>query len=158
MATLFRKRLIPDECINLKNDNIIHIDNEKIITSWSTIRPKTEFSHGCSYYCLNEGWKISKFYKEDNSLAYVYCDIIDTAFDKDTDTYVFTDLLADVIIENSGFVRVVDLDELADACRQEIISNDMLQTALYRLNALLSIIYNSEFKKYLEELSSYEAM
>ena len=58
---------------------------------------------------------------------------------------MFTDLLADVIIENSGFVKVVDLDELADACRQEIISNEMLQTALYRLNSLLSIIYNGEF-------------
>ena len=115
MATLFRKRLIPDECINLKNDNIIHIDDKKIITSWSTIHTKAEFSHGCSYYCLDKGWKISKFYKEDNSLAYVYCDIIDTAI-KDSDTYVFTDLLADVIIENSGFVKVVDLDELADAC------------------------------------------
>ena len=155
MATLFRKRLIPDECINLKNDNIIHIVDNKIITSWSTIHPKAEFSHGCSYYCLDKGWKISKFYKEDNSLAYVYCDIIDTAI-KDSDTYVFTDLLADVIIENSGFVKVVDLDELADACRQEIISNEMLQTALYRLNSLLSIIYNGEFKNYLDVLSEYE--
>ena len=34
MATLFRKRLIPSECVNLKDDTIIHIDEDTIITSW----------------------------------------------------------------------------------------------------------------------------
>ena len=45
MATLFRKRLIPSECVNLKDDTIIHIDEDTIITSWKTFRPKAEFSH-----------------------------------------------------------------------------------------------------------------
>lgn len=53
---------------------------------------------------------------------------------------------------------VVDLDELADACRMSIISNDMLVTSLHRLNALLSIIYNGDFKDYLDELERYEAL
>ena len=156
MATLFRKRLIPDECINLKDDIIIHRDDKKIITSWKTIHPKKEFSHGCSYYCLDKGWKISTFYKEDNSLAYVYCDIIDTDYNVREDRYVFTDLLADVIIDNTGFVRVVDLDELADACNKNIISKDMLEAALYRLNELLTAIYSDTFGQYLDILSEYE--
>ena len=59
MATLFRKRLIPSECVNLKDDTIIHIDEDTIITSWKTFRPKAEFSHGVSYYVLKEGYKIS---------------------------------------------------------------------------------------------------
>ena len=126
MTTLFRKRLIPDECVSLKDDIIIHQDDSHIITSWKTFHPKAEFSHGISYYLINDGFKVSKFYKEDNSLAYIYCDIIDTAYDAGTDTYVFTDLLADVIIENSGFVRVVDLDELADAASAKLISDAML--------------------------------
>ena len=140
MITLFRKRLIPSECVNLKDDTIVHIDKEKIITSWQTFRPKAEFSHGISYYVLNEGYKISKFYR----------------YDKDTDTYVFTDLLADVIIENSGFVRVVDLDELADACSQGLISNDMLVNSLHKLNNLLSTIYNGTFRNYIDILESFE--
>lgn len=156
MTTLFRKRLIPSECINLKDDKIIHIDKDKIITSWKTFRPKAEFSHGISYYVLKEGYKISKFYKEDNSLAYIYCDIIDTTYEADTDTYIFTDLLADVIIENSGFVRVVDLDELGDACNDGIISNDKLVESLHKLNNLLNTIYDGNFDEYIRTLESFE--
>ena len=52
----------------------------------------------------------------------------------------------------------MDLDELADACRMSIISNDMLVTSLHRLNALLSIIYNGDFKDYLDELERYEVL
>lgn len=90
MTTLFRKRLIPDECVSLKDDIIIHQDDSHIITSWKTFHPKAEFSHGISYYLINDGFKVSKFYKEDNSLAYIYCDIIDTAYDAGTDTYVLS--------------------------------------------------------------------
>ena len=85
MPTLYRKRLIPDECVNLKNDNIIFLDSDAIVTSWNTFRPKAEFTHGTSYYVINEGFKISKFYKADNSLAYIYCDIIDTSYDAVSD-------------------------------------------------------------------------
>ena len=55
MPTLYRKRLIPDECVNLKDDNIIFLDSDTIVTSWNTFRPKAEFTHGPSYYVINEG-------------------------------------------------------------------------------------------------------
>ena len=45
---LYRKRIIPEECLLLKGDKLIRMDDEVIITSWTTINPKTEFSHGCS--------------------------------------------------------------------------------------------------------------
>ena len=155
MTTLFRKRLIPSECVNLKDDTIIHIDDEKIITSWKTFRPNRNSHTAYLTMCLRR-LKISKFYKQDNSLAYIYCDIIDTSYDKASDTYVFTDLLADVIIENSGFVRVVDLDELADACSGGLISNDMLVSSLHKLNNLLSTIYGGTFSQYIDVLERYE--
>ncbi|MBQ4284237.1 MAG: DUF402 domain-containing protein [Lachnospira sp.] len=150
MTKMYRKRLIPDECVLLKDDVIVQRDDDEIITRWQTLHPKPDFSHGTSYYCLKEGWKISIFYKSDNSIAYTYCDIIDTTYDEASDTYVFTDLLADVIIDNNGFVKVVDLDELAEACSLGIISNEMLVRSLHQLNSLLTIIYNGEFKKYLD--------
>ncbi len=144
MPTLYRKRLIPDECVNLKDDNIIFLDSDTIVTSWNTFRPKAEFTHGTSYYVINEGFKISKFYKADNSLAYIYCDIIDT------------DLLADVIIENDGRVRVVDLDELGDALTENIISCELMSDALHKLNKLLTAIYNGTFNEYIRILESHE--
>ena len=156
MPTLYRKRLIPDECVNLKDDNIIFLDSDAIVTSWNTFRPKAEFTHGTSYYVINEGFKISKFYKADNSLAYIYCDIIDTSYDAVSDTYIFTDLLADVIIENDGRVRVVDLDELGDALTENIISCELMSDALHKLNKLLTAIYNGTFNEYVRILESHE--
>lgn len=156
MATLVRKRLIPCECIELKDDIISCLEKDKIITRWETFRPKSEFSHGISYYVIDKGFKISKFFKPDNSLAYIYCDIIDTDYNKETDTYTFTDLLADVIIENSGLVKVVDLDELADACKDGLISNDLLVETLHKLDNLLQCIYSREFNNYIKTLESFE--
>ncbi len=156
MSTLYRKRLIPNECICLKNDKIIDKTDTYIVTQWDTIHPKNEFASGISLYLMDKGWKISKFYTTEHKLLYIYCDIIDTSFDVKTDTYVFTDLLADVIIENDGFVRVVDLDELSDACESSIISNEMLVTALYRLNGLLTLIYDHKLDQYLELLEKFE--
>lgn len=156
MPTLFRKRLIPDECVNLKDDKIIFIDDDIIITAWETFRPKAEFTHGISYYVIDEGFKVSKFYKADHSLAYIYCDIIDTDYNAESDTYIFTDLLADVIIENDGRVRVVDLDELGDALQSGIIDTTRLADALNKLNNLLATIYDGSFSKYLNILDKHE--
>lgn len=156
MAVLYRKRLIPDEIIELKDDKILFRDENYVITKWNTIRPKSEFSHGISIYCINEGWKISKFFDANNHLIYTYCDIIDTSYNNVSDTYIFTDLLADVIIENSGFVRVVDLDELADACAWGSITNDMLVSALHKLNTLLELIYNNQIQTFIDRLEQAE--
>ena len=129
MPTLYRKRLIPDECVNLKDDNIIFLDSDTIVTSWNTFRPKAEFTHGTSYYVINEGFKISKFYKADNSLAYIYCDIIDTSYDAVSDTYIFT---------------------------ENIISCELMSDALHKLNKLLTAIYNGTFNEYIRILESHE--
>ena len=155
MPTLYRKRLIPDECIHLKDDIIVYSDDNCLITQWETLHPKQDFSHGVSFYCISRGWKISKFFDSDHKLRYIYCDIIDTSYNPDTETYVFTDLLADVIIENNGMVRVVDLDELADAHKEHVISDQLLDTALRRLDSLLNVIYSGEFKEYVNKLDSY---
>ena len=155
MSTLYRKRLIPDECICLNNDDIIVQNNTQIITIWKTLHPKTEFAKGISYYVIDKGWKISKFYSEQDELVYIYCDIIDTFYDENTDSYTFTDLLADVIVENNGDVKVIDLDELATALKSDIISSHMIVTALNRLDALLKIIYNGELQEYINILDQY---
>ena len=63
ITNIYRRRLIPSECILLKDDIIVTQDSESIITTWNTLNPKTEFNHGCSLYLLKEGIKISKMYR-----------------------------------------------------------------------------------------------
>lgn len=151
---LYRKRIIPEECILLENDTILYQDQEVIITKWNTIRPKKTLHHGYSCYFLERGFKVSKFYDHEGKLISWYCDIIKHTYDAATNTYVFTDLLVDVIVYPDGFVRVVDLDELADALRDGLITDDEMQLALRRTDKLLSLIYKGAFARlqhYIEE-------
>jgi predicted RNA-binding protein associated with RNAse of E/G family len=145
--TLYRKRLIPDECVLLKDDTVLYRDSQIIVTGWNSLKPRKDLHHGCSCYYLSEGIKVSRFYLEDNSLICWYCDIIDYVYHKDTDTYIVTDLLADVIVYPDGFVKVVDLDELVTARQSGILSDSMLNAALLRLDHLLNIIYRGDFPK-----------
>lgn len=142
---LYRKRIIPEECVLLKDDKILYQDEQIIVTGWNTLKPKKELHHGYSCYYLNEGYKVSKFYREDNSLLFWYCDIVEHDYQPETNTYVFTDLLADVIIYPDGFVKVVDIDELVTALNENLISEDTLKKSLLCLSNLLDIIYSGHF-------------
>ena len=153
---LYRKRIIPEECIFLKDDVILYADKEVIITKWQTLHPKKTLHHGISCYYLDRGYKVSKFYDHDGQLISWYCDIISHTFDPAANTYVFTDLLADVIVYPDGFVRVVDLDELADAYRDKKITQEELQLSLRRLDKLLSLIYKGAFPKIQQFIESFE--
>lgn len=144
---LYRKRLIPEECILLKDDRILVRDDDKIITGWHTIKPRKDLHHGYSCYYLQEGFKVSKFYREDGSLLYWYCDIVSYEHEQDTDTYIVTDLLADVIVYPDDFVKVVDIDELVTALDEKLITQETLKTSLMNLNRLLEIIYAGKFSR-----------
>lgn len=147
VTRLYRRRLIPSECILLKDDIILEQNDEFLITKWNTIHPKPDFSHGCSCYFLREGIKVSKIYREDGSLVYWYCDIVDFSFDEATEALTVTDLLADVILYPEGRMEVVDLDELAEAMERELITKEQMTTCLRNLNHLLSMIYRDKFDR-----------
>lgn len=142
---LYRKRIIPEECVLLKDDRLLFQDEEMLITGWNTLKPRKDLHHGYSCYFLKEGYKVSKFYREDNSLLYWYCDIVEYDFSADTNTYIVTDLLADVIIYPDGFVKVVDIDELVTALNQKLISEETLKKSLLCLSNLLNCIYSGNF-------------
>lgn len=152
---LYRKRLIPEECVLLKDDRLLYRDKEIIVTAWNTLKPRKDLHHGRSCYYLREGIKVSRFYDENGSLLYWYCDIVSYDYDAETDTYVITDLLADVIIYPDGYVKVVDLDELVTAKEAGLLNDAMLKQALLTLNHLLQIIYDGGFEKLQEPLELY---
>lgn len=150
---LYRKRIIPNECILLKDDVILSSDENRIITTWQALHPKKDLHHGSSCYFLKEGFKVSKFCRKDNSLLYWYCDIVDFDYQPSENKMIVTDLLADVIIYPDGFVKVVDLDELVTALESHSISLDTLKSSILRLDKLLQIIYSGHFdtlKTYIE--------
>lgn len=148
---LYRKRLIPSECIRLDSDEILLRSDRLLVTRWKTIRPKKTLSHGASCYLLNEGWKISRFLDHEDRLICWYCDIIDYSYDSGTDTYVFTDLLADVLLYPSGEIRVVDLDEVAEAMENGLLSTVQACSCMRRLDALLKAVYAGRLLPKLED-------
>ena len=154
---LYRRRIIPDECILLKDDLILECNEERIVTSWKAIRPKKDLHHGYSCYFLKEGFKVSKFYYEDGRLLYWYCDIVDYDYIASDNKLIVTDLLADVIIYPDGFVKVVDLDELVTALESRAISLDTLKSSLNKLDKLLHIIYEKKFDILTKEIEKFEA-
>ncbi len=143
--TLYRKRIMPDECVYLKDDVILKCNEDIILTKWNALRPKKELHHGYSCYFLKEGLKLSKFYRNDDSLLYWYCDIVEYEYRPEDNSLTSLDLLADVIICPDGFVKVIDLDELAIAMDKGTLSEELLKKCLFRLNKLLQIIYRGDF-------------
>ena len=153
---LYRKRIIPEECVFLKDDEILFQDKEVIVTRWHTLHPKKTLHHGYSCYFTERGYKVSKFYDHQGKLISWYCDIVSHVYDPETNTYVFTDLLVDVVVYPDGFVRVLDLDEMADALRDGKMTGEELQDALRHLDKLLSVIYSDHFDRLQQYIERYE--
>ena len=145
---IYRKRLLPYECLLLKDDVIVSADEDRILTRWHTINPKTAFDHGSSCYLLKEGIKLSKFYRSDNTLLYWYCDIVEYQYSEEENALTVTDLLADVIIYPDGRTKVVDLDELAEVMEKGLIKSEQVQSCLRNLHNLLSLLYRDKFDRF----------
>lgn len=149
---LYRRRYIPNEKVRLKDDVIIYADERIITTKWKTLKPRSDFDHGCSCFYIHDGFKISRFYDKNNKLLFHYCDIIEYQYDREENAYIFNDLLADVIIYEDGFVKVVDIGEIGEAVAQNIITLQQMHYALKTLDSLLNIIYDGKFDRLTEPL------
>lgn len=143
---LYRKRYIPLEIKSLNDDEILLVTDDVIVTKWNTFKPKKDFSKGVSYTFLNEGYKISKFMKDNGETVYYYCDIINSEYQKEKNTWIFTDLLVDVKIYPSGFVEVVDVGEVAEALDSGLINEETVKELLVKLDKLLEIVYSGKWK------------
>lgn len=150
---LYRRRFIPDEVKLLKDDKILYLDDELIITSWTTLKPRSDFASGISAYYRKKGFKISRHYDMQGNFTRWYCDIIiESQVGNDL---IFSDVLIDVIILPNGTVQVVDLDEAAEALEQGLITSGMLTQALRSTNMLLSCIYQGSFSELTKCMANY---
>ena len=153
--TLYRKRIIPNECVKLKDDIILHMDEDVLLTKWQTLKPRSDFHHGYSLYMFKEGIKISKFLCEDDSLYYWYCDIVEFDEDKEAGALTVTDLLVDITIDEQDRMDVLDVDELSDAYEQGLITDEQFHTSVKRLGDLLNTIHDGGFDRYKECIDRY---
>ncbi len=142
---LYRKRLIPDEVIYLKYDDIIYNCDDYIVTRWDTIRKRNDFTNGLSIYDFVNGIKVSKFINNDE-LVYHYIDIVE--YDRKDNKVLSIDLLVDIVIMPDGFVKVLDLEELSDALDSSLISIEQLKYAINTLNTTLMKIYDNGLGEY----------
>ena len=145
---LFRRRFIPDENIELKDDMILALEPNLIITSWNVLKPRRDISRGVSAYFIDKGIKVSKVFDNVGQMVYWYCDIIETHYDEKENIYTFNDLLIDVVVYPDGQVEVLDMDEFADAMEQGILSVGTIAHAMRATDDLLHTIYAGEFEKY----------
>lgn len=137
---LYRKRLIPAETVLLKDDCILRQENDLIVTSWRAFHPRPDLMRGFSCYYTEDHLKVSRMIHDDDTFHW-YIDIADYTWNDTRDVLTMTDLLADVTVSQDGIIRVMDLDELADAHTQGLISDDLLKKSLYTLDRLLRELY-----------------
>lgn len=152
---IYRKRIIPDECILLKDDIILEQTDDTIITKWNTLKPRRDFHHGFSCYFLRSGYKVSKFYREDGTLLYWYCDIVDYTYQEAENALIVTDLLADVVLYPDGYIKVLDVNELAIALEKNLCEPQLVTQALRKLDALLNLIYDDKFDTLAAEIERW---
>lgn len=150
---LYRKRIIPNETVLLKDDFIVSMDDSVILTSWKALKPRKDIATGISAYYRKEGYKISRVANAQGELVYWYCDIIEES--SDSNDLIYTDLLVDIVIYPDGSVWVLDLKEAADALQDGLITQAMLTTALSVTDRLLSLIYSGEFSKLTACIENY---
>ena len=141
--TLYRKRFIPDEIIELKDDVILECNDSILVTKWNALKKREDISSGYSCLYLNDGYKISKFLKADGSLLLWYCDIVTYDYNKKENKLTTIDLLADVVIYPDGKMTVLDLDELYEAFEKGLIDISLLKKSLLSLNRLLKEIHKN---------------
>lgn len=143
--TVFRKRYIPSEIVDISGDELVFRSEDLLVTRWKPIKSRSDISGGMSYTFLKEGYKVSKFLGPEGEFKYWYCDIINVDYDEEADKYVLTDLLLDVKIMPDGSVIVLDVDEVAEAMEKGIISKEEACTSLRILAKILDMAYSGNF-------------
>lgn len=156
---LYRKRFIPFECVQLKDDEILESNDEILLTRWNALHTRCdELAKGYSCCYLNRGIRVSKFLREDGSLILWYFDIVTYEKNPEENSLTIIDLLADVVVTVDGKVKVLDLDELSEAFETKLIDEDLLKKSLLSLSKLLKEIYSEGIEKLTAPITQYQSI
>ena len=152
--TVTRRRYIPDEIITLNHDTIYYVSDELIVSGWKAIRLRPDISGGFSAYYPKLGIKTSKLFDGNGDLLYWYNDISELAFNGNDIN--FTDLLIDLIVFPDNSIKILDLDEFAEAIEKNYITKEQEIKALNSFHTLLDYIYNNDYSNLQEPIKELE--
>ncbi len=147
---IYRKRFEPDECILLKDDEIVYADRSYVCTKWETLKPRDDFSYGSSIYDIEHGVKVSKFCKNGRTLYY-YIDIIGMEYNEAEDAYLCTDYVLDIVLQTDLMsYTILDEDELEVLIEKEVLSHKEIADTYAKLHFMVDCIEGHKFNFYLE--------
>lgn len=149
---IYRVRFIPMEEVDISGDEILFLDESMMVTRWDPIHPRSDFAKGYSCTYLKEGYKISKVMNNLREVIYWYCDIISVEVSGKGKLYRLVDLLIDVKVMPDGQVIVIDMDELALAIEQKLITQEQANQALRQCDRLLKRVYSGNLIQEVEEI------
>jgi len=146
---ILRRRYIPDEVVDISNDLIVFLDENLMVTKWEPIKKRDDIGRGVSFTFLKEGYKISKIFDKDDNFKFYYCDIINTEVIEGG--YQFNDLLVDLKIYPDDTIEVLDVEELDEALEQGLITQEIKNEALEKLEKLKEIYLTKGLPKIIEK-------
>jgi len=152
---IVRKRLIPNEEIDISSDELLYLDKDCFVTRWLPIKPRKDIGWGLSCTSINDGYKISAFFDKKGNFACWYCDVIEVVFYPQENKYVVKDLLVDVIMFPNGEIKILDLEELDEALKSGLISEKEKTYALSKLDKLLFLLPQNDFLVYMNKWMKY---
>lgn len=141
----FKRRLMPEEVIDITSDTLHFMDSKLLITSWSSQDMDTEADFNYSWAYLDDGFQIHRKMDKDGNFLYWYIDILAIEYSEQQHAYTLTDLIVDVVVHPDGYVDVIDLDEMAEAMEQGFISQEQVVLALRHLDTVLRLNYAKKF-------------
>ena len=152
---IYRRRFIPNELISLDSDEILYLDDEKLVTKWNALHARSDFASGVSAYFFKDGWKVSKILDHEGNVIHWYCDIVECILDEKKNSITCQDLLFDVVVYENGRYKVLDCDEAAEAYESGLITGAQLCSALRSLHELLEVVYHDRFDRLQAVINEY---
>lgn len=142
---ILRRRYIPNEIVDISDDELLFRSDNLLITRWTAIKPRPDFYGGISFAFLDRGYKLGRFYDMNGQFLYWYCDVIEVVYEASSDTYTMNDLLLDIKIFPDGRVILLDAEELAQAIEEGLVTTQQTCMSLRTLDGLLKMIYSGNF-------------
>ena len=143
--TIIRKRLIPDEEVDISGDELISFDGKTLVTRWLPIKPRPDIGWGQSVTDLEQGVKVSAVFDREGDFRHWYWDVVKADFDEDCRRLVIKDMLLDVVVKPDMTFSVLDEDELERALGEGMLTEAEAQETRQKAARVIELVKSGDF-------------